>query len=79
MVLVDVRQQSETAFPTSLTRKGIIDGLSAMIVKLNEADIVGSLWLDGSFLTEKITPRMSITCYAYRRTSMTVTPRSVPS
>jgi Family of unknown function (DUF6932) len=54
--LGEVRGLCVTKFPTSLTRRAIMDGLRQVIRKLNEADIEGELWLDGSFLTEKIDP-----------------------
>ena len=51
-----VRAGLVTAFATSLTRRGIMAGLERFVGRLDEAGITGELWLDGSFLTEKIDP-----------------------
>lgn len=56
MTLAQVRAICVTPFKSSLTRKSIMEGLVKVIDKLSAAGIVGSLWLDGSFLTEKIDP-----------------------
>jgi len=52
-----VRAGLVTAFATSLTRGGIVDGLERLVARLDDAGIIGELWLDGSFLTEKIDPK----------------------
>jgi hypothetical protein len=51
-----VRAGLVKAFATSLTRRGIMDGLDRFVARLDDAGITGELWLDGSFLTEKIDP-----------------------
>lgn len=43
-------------FPLSSTRLEIMSGLDAAIQKLVDAKMAGDLWIDGSFLTEKIDP-----------------------
>ena len=49
MVCVDL-------FPLSTTRRPIMDGLVTLHDKLVSVGIAGELWVDGSFLTEKIDP-----------------------
>lgn len=44
-------------FPLSKTRDGIADGLEKMIMRLKDSGIIGTLWVNGSFLTMKIDPR----------------------
>jgi hypothetical protein len=41
-------------FPLSTTRTGIMKNLEAVVCELAEAKVCGELWIDGSFLTEKI-------------------------
>jgi hypothetical protein len=48
-----------TAFPLSSTRGNIMRGLRIVIRRLIAARIVGELWINGSFLTEKIDPQDS--------------------
>jgi hypothetical protein len=43
-------------FPLSTTRTGIMDGLEQLVAELSRVGVVGDLWIDGSFLTEKIDP-----------------------
>ncbi len=52
----EVRQLCVRNFGTSITRRGIMDGLERIVKKLNAADVLGELWVDGSFATEKIDP-----------------------
>jgi hypothetical protein len=40
----------------SITRRAIMDHLAAIVDKLSTAGIVGEVWVDGSFLTQKIDP-----------------------
>jgi hypothetical protein len=51
-----LRQLCVCGFPLSTTRKAIFSRLIDVIRKLREAGIVGNLWVDGSFLTQKINP-----------------------
>ena len=48
-----------TPFPLSTTRRKIMDGLRLVTRRLLSARINGELWINGSFLTEKIDPRDS--------------------
>lgn len=43
-------------FSLSTRRSMIMDGIATVVRRLVEAWIVGELWVDGSFLTEKINP-----------------------
>jgi hypothetical protein len=45
-----------TAFPTSQTRRAIMDGLVQVVERLLADRIEGEIWVDGSFLTEKTDP-----------------------
>lgn len=46
-------------FPLSKTREKIMDGLEAVINILSTEKILAEIWVDGSFLTEKINPEDS--------------------
>jgi hypothetical protein len=46
-------------FPSSATREMIMAGLEAITARLVQAGVTGDLWIDGSFLTEKINPKDS--------------------
>jgi hypothetical protein len=52
-----VEQVCVTPFPLSTIRPTIFDGLMTFVQKLESAEVPGELWLDGSFLTEKINPK----------------------
>lgn len=56
MTVAEVRELCVIAFPSSLTRRAIMEGLEEVISRLNNADIDGEIWIDGSFLTSKIDP-----------------------
>jgi hypothetical protein len=56
---VSLRQLCVLPFPASSTRGEIMDGLDAVTAKLAADAIAGELWVDGSFLTEKIDPEDS--------------------
>src|SRR5688572_26578012 len=43
-------------FARSSTRERIMGRLDAAVKRLADAGIVGELWIDGSFLTQKINP-----------------------
>ncbi len=47
------------AFPLSKTREKIMGGLEAVINFLSTEKVAAEIWLDGSFLTEKIDPEDS--------------------
>lgn len=56
MTLQGVRDLCVETFPLSTSRQGIMDGLTTIIDRLNFEQIVAEVWLDGSFLTQKIDP-----------------------
>lgn len=56
MALEDVRRLCVDTFKLSKTREGIMNGLETVVTKLRDANVKGLLWLDGSFVTEKIDP-----------------------
>lgn len=43
-------------FPGSVTRKRILTNLESIIDLINRQSIAGAIWIDGSFLTEKLNP-----------------------
>ena len=43
-------------FPHSVTRPLILNNLEATIAGINQQGITGAIWIDGSFLTEKLNP-----------------------
>jgi hypothetical protein len=43
-------------FQESITRKGILANLESIIDLINRQAITGEIWIDGSFLTEKLNP-----------------------
>lgn len=55
--LADLETVCVDNFPLSITRRQIFDGLRKFIDYLAAADIQGELWVDGSFLSEKIDPK----------------------
>ena len=46
-------------FPLSSTRADIVDGLSKIVTKISATDLASEIWVDGSFMTEKIDPEDS--------------------
>jgi Family of unknown function (DUF6932) len=54
--LAEVEAMCVTNFPLSASRQPIMDGLKAFVGRLISEAVQGDLWLDGSFLTEKIDP-----------------------
>lgn len=55
--LADVEQRCVRTFPLSTSRPAIFEGLRYFVERLVGDGVVGDLWLDGSFLTEKINPK----------------------
>lgn len=51
-----LRQDCVVPFPTSSTRVEIMDKLEAVVNALAAAGVKADIWIDGSFLTEKIDP-----------------------
>jgi hypothetical protein len=43
-------------FPGSITRSRILTNLEGVIATINQQSIAGQIWIDGSFLTEKLNP-----------------------
>lgn len=56
MTVAEVRQLCVGRFPTSITRSLIMDRLHDLIRRLSAAGVTGKVWVDGSFVTEKIDP-----------------------
>jgi hypothetical protein len=56
MTLSELRRLCVDAFPLSATRETLMAGLETVADRLVTASIVGNLWVDGSFVTEKINP-----------------------
>jgi hypothetical protein len=46
----------QSRFPDSVTRPRILQNLEALIDLINSQSITGEIWIDGSFLTEKLNP-----------------------
>lgn len=53
----EIRERFVVAFPISLTRRGIMEGLTKVVERLNGGGVRGEIWLDGSFVTEKTDPK----------------------
>ena len=56
MSLAELRSRCVTAFPLSKSRSQIMDGLEKFVGMLRSEGIVGDLWIDGSFVTQKLDP-----------------------
>ncbi len=54
--LGDIQVLCVDAFPRSVSRVRLVDGLSAMVDLLTTDGIRGNLWVDGSFVTQKVEP-----------------------
>lgn len=54
--IIELRKLCVDRFPLSNTRERIMQGLEEIIRRLRAKGIVGELWVNGSFLTEKINP-----------------------
>jgi hypothetical protein len=52
----EIRERCVDAFPLSLVRKDLVDALESVVEDMRAAGIIGEIWLDGSFVTEKIDP-----------------------
>ena len=57
LTLGEVERACVEAFPLSRSRRTIMDGLHDFHRLLVTSGVVGNLWLDGSFTTEKIDPK----------------------
>lgn len=56
MTPAEIRHICVEAFPLSSTRAAIMDHLDEIIGRLDGTKTVGDLWINGSFLTQKIDP-----------------------
>lgn len=56
MTLAEARVRFVEPFDLSATRPRLFDALVAFVDTLRTAGVTGTLWLDGSFVTEKINP-----------------------
>ena len=54
MDLQAVRRTCVDRFPQSITRPGIMVNLEYLIGLVNQKALNGEIWIDGSFLTEKL-------------------------
>ena len=54
--VAELRELCVERFPLSNTRERIMRGLEEIVKRLRAKGIVGELWVNGSFLTEKINP-----------------------
>src|SRR4051794_12451076 len=57
LTLMEVETVCVDLFPLSQSRRGLMDGLTQFSDTLVAAGVACDLWLDGSFLTEKIDPK----------------------
>ena len=56
MTLAELRQICVDNFPTSQSRPIIMAGMENLLAELTKNGISADVWVDGSFLTEKIEP-----------------------
>jgi hypothetical protein len=54
--LAGLRRLCVERFPASFSRGGIMKNLEQVIARINGSGIPSKLWIDGSFLTEKLNP-----------------------
>jgi hypothetical protein len=57
--ITELREFCVGKFPLSKTRELIMSGLKQIVDRLLAVKVQGELWIDGSFLTEKIDPNDS--------------------
>jgi hypothetical protein len=56
MDMPGLRRLAMVRFPDSFTRPAIMTHLEQIIDRINASGIRGEIWVDGSFLTEKLNP-----------------------
>jgi hypothetical protein len=56
MDLAGLRRMTVDRFPYSFTRPAIMTHLENIVARINRSGIVAEIWVDGSFLTEKLEP-----------------------
>jgi hypothetical protein len=54
--LAALRRMCVDAFPVSLTRAGLMTSLDNIARRIHDSGIKGEIWVDGSFVTEKLNP-----------------------
>lgn len=54
--VAELRQLCVERFPLSVSRGAIMGGVEAVVGQLIAVGLVGEIWINGSFLTEKIDP-----------------------
>lgn len=57
MPLSELRERCVKAFPLSATREELMAGIETVVARLVDVGIIGDLWVNGSFVTEKINPK----------------------
>jgi hypothetical protein len=57
--LDEIESRCVLAFPSSITRQRIMDGLRQVVGALNQSGYHLEIWVNGSFLTEKLNPKDS--------------------
>jgi hypothetical protein len=55
--LTDIERECVSAFDLSTSRKDLMAALRLVVEQLNANGIRGKIWLDGSFVTKKISPK----------------------
>ena len=55
-VLDDLQSLCVDAFPLSSSRAHLMRGLRALVLALSESGVHADLWIDGSFVTKKLSP-----------------------
>jgi hypothetical protein len=55
--LTEVERECVSAFELSTSRRDLMAALQLVIEQLNSKGISGKIWLDGSFVTKKISPK----------------------
>lgn len=56
MDMAALRRLCVGRFPMSITRPGIMDGFEVVVSQLNQSGLRMELWVNGSFVTEKLNP-----------------------
>ena len=56
MTIAELRRLCVDGFPLSTTRPAIMTGLETVVERLHTNSVEGEIWVDGSFVTEKINP-----------------------
>jgi hypothetical protein len=71
MDLASLRRLAVDRFPYSFTRHTVMTSLESVVAHINQSSIAGQIWVDGSFLTEKLEPEdvdmlLAITAATFR-------------